>query len=531
MKILNIKKIIKYLLATTIFVAFVSCSKENTPILFGGQALVKINIVGSEAREQINLKSTSLHNNNALKDRIQVIEIPFNNDFVLEASLTLDKKNTINIGTNDPLPNQTKSDIGIQKATAETLPSNSKYRVIVYANTGQYVDQVVYTMGTETGQELQLIPGNSYTFVCVSYGTTTEPPPVPSTLSLSQEKYTNLSSAGIDLMYTSISKTLVAGNNNLNLILKHKFCQIKTSINASAIGSISSINNVRITPHYNELDLKLSDGTTDFQPFTTSYKTLTFPNPIGSTITANPIIIAAASGNNGGITIGNISINGITKTNLPIENLKIIQGERYNLIITLKKNSSIEVDDIVWSTGNLVYNGPNSYSQSPYGELGNYFPYNRLIPATLVPFTSNKLGDPCKKLLMDTQNNPNGNLWRMPTFIEIATFTKDETGDRMHDRFSIQNVNGNTGLIRKDTDLFFPHSNGYYSPASNKGEPGTQGSYTDVTNSLIWVGNTNFWQQSKIATVDNQAGWKAVTQWGSSENYEFGMQVRCVRSK
>lgn len=529
MKILN--KSIKFIITIAVIIALFSCNKENTLLISDGQALVKINLIGTESMEELPLKSTSSNRTGLKVVSTQVVRVPYNDEYTIEAALTVDNSNTASLPENGSIIQSTNNSIS-QKAVAVALPNYSKYRIIVYDNTGKYVDQIVYTMGSETGQELKLDAGKTYTFVCISYGSTSVVSPISTTSTLAQAKYIGISTTDNDLMYTTVSRTLVAGNNDLNLILKHKFSQITTTIDASAIGSISAIGNAQLHPHYGSIDLNLSDGLVNFQSATLNSKILTFPNQTGTSIVANPIIIAAPTGSgiDNKLTIGSITIGGVVRTNLPeVTGFNIKQGERYSLKVTLKKYpTSIEVDNIVWATGNLVYNAPNSYSIAPYGQLGNYFPYNKLTPAPLLAFTSNTNGDPCAKLTIDAQNNPNSKPWRMPTFQEIGVFTLDNPPTHaFNDRFTIVEINGNRGIKRIGQDLFFPYSNGSYEPTGN--EPTTQGSMGNLTNSLYWVGSSNSWSSTKSSTTT--PGPYGTWTYAQAFNYQRGMQIRCVRDK
>ncbi|AQX09966.1 hypothetical protein [Elizabethkingia ursingii] len=231
---------------------------------------------------------------------------------------------------------------------------NVKYRVIAYrTSSGAKVASNVYTIdanGVSTADiGDMMLDGdtealNKYDFVVLSYNSSTAPADVTgnvSTASLSSISGDN------DLMYFRTNNVRVSkGDNVLNVVLTHKFSQITTTIDASAVAPgnpISSIGNgITFDKHRGGAvnSIKLSDGTVTFGTATaTKAVSFTAPTPASAIWTSNPTLLA-----NPGIAAtdmstlnfpntagGTITVGSKTKRNFTINNLVVTPGVKYNL--------------------------------------------------------------------------------------------------------------------------------------------------------------------------------------------------------
>lgn len=231
---------------------------------------------------------------------------------------------------------------------------NVKYRVIAYrTSSGAKVASNVYTIDAngvstaDTGD--MMLDGdtealNKYDFVVLSYNSSTAPADVTgnvSTASLSSISGDN------DLMYFRTNNVRVSkGDNVLNVVLTHKFSQITTTIDASAVAPgnpISSIGNgITFDKHRGGAvnSIKLSDGTVTFGTATaTKAVSFTAPTPASAIWTSNPTLLA-----NPGIAAtdmstlnfpntagGTITVGSKTKRNFTVSNLVVTPGVKYNL--------------------------------------------------------------------------------------------------------------------------------------------------------------------------------------------------------
>ncbi|OPB84778.1 hypothetical protein [Elizabethkingia ursingii] len=231
---------------------------------------------------------------------------------------------------------------------------NVKYRVIAYrTSSGAKVASNVYTIdasGVSTADNGDMMLDgdtealNKYDFVVLSYNSSTAPADVTgniSTASLSSVSGDN------DLMYFSTNNVRVSkGDNVLNVVLTHKFSQITTTIDASAVAPgnpISSIGSgITFDKHRGGAvnSIKLSDGTVTFGTATTTKAvSFTAPTPASAIWTSNPTLLAnpgVAATDMSTLTFpntaaGTITVGTKTKRNFTVNNLVVTPGVKYNL--------------------------------------------------------------------------------------------------------------------------------------------------------------------------------------------------------
>lgn len=124
----------------------------------------------------------------------------------------------------------------------------------------------------------------------------------------------------------------VSGNdtNYLEVVLKHKYSQITTKLDARQVGNISLVDEATIGPVSASANMNLTNGSltynlpgsrtpvNDFQPLNTEVATSTTTLISNTTNTAE-------------LNFGTLIVDGIPKENFMVRNLKITPGERYNL--------------------------------------------------------------------------------------------------------------------------------------------------------------------------------------------------------
>src|SRR5690606_21746246 len=150
-------------------------------------------------------------------------------------------------------------------------------------NSGAYVDDVVYSAGSETYEGFALVAGEKYTFIAFSIGSTATVPAVDTTQTLSTATLTNISGDQNFMWYTK-TMTLTPGVNNLDVVLKHQFSQITTVVDVSVIPDVTTptgIANItavsaNIVPYNPTATIKLSDRTITYSGGS-SFKPVVFP--------------------------------------------------------------------------------------------------------------------------------------------------------------------------------------------------------------------------------------------------------------
>lgn len=138
-----------------------------------------------------------------------------------------------------------------------------------------------------------------------------------------------LSNISKDLMYYKIVKT-VTGNtpNTLDVVLKHQFTRVTTNIDASQVestGIITRVNSPVFSGGNASAQLQFNN---DAQLSYTGSNTTSFnfPNINQSKITSDPAIIIGNTPNGASLNIGNLIIDGTSKTMFCLVILKLHQG-------------------------------------------------------------------------------------------------------------------------------------------------------------------------------------------------------------
>ena len=388
----NIKHTITIILA--IFsLAIISCRQSDDHITDPGTgigpAIVKINLQGSGYNDEGAPKTAGINGINS--SIVQTEEISFNNtnDYKLVATLT-------------PVDNvsQASSKASAKAANATPLPVNTRYKVVVFNNSGNYVTEANYTSGQEaTATPITgLTAGQSYTFVAYSIGSTTTLPDItytnPANKTLATASVNNVSENS-DLMYFSKSLTLDGNNTNyLDVILKHKYSQIYAAINSAQTNyyTISSINNAAITPHNSTANLKLSDGSTTASG--SSSRTLRFSSN-AQNVSAPAVFINTATTTNGILSIGSAVLQKasgflVTHENIAFKNLKITPGTRYYLELSFVPNDqyitnfrgypAVSINGVIFMRHNLGANISLNPDAPSVNIAGNYYQRGKKNP-------------------------------------------------------------------------------------------------------------------------------------------------------
>lgn len=220
-------------------------------------------------------------------------------------------------------------------AVQQPLAPGTKYELLVYNNVGNFVTRQTYTYGQEaTAAILKLNAGQSYTFIVISTNSSSTTPTVTNPNQLSTAIVPNINTA---LLYFKSTVTLNEGNNNLNVILKHQFSEITTTLRmeANTTGNITAIANPVFKTVQNSGNLKLSDGVLTYNGINTSGQAVTFSGLGTRVLTSPATLIINPATSTAVLDLGNITIDGETKP-IVVNNLKITPGHRYNLDLTLK---------------------------------------------------------------------------------------------------------------------------------------------------------------------------------------------------
>ncbi len=363
-----------------------SCSKSNNvPVVEQeGLAIVTVGVsVGDPEEETVVLASNRKVTNSNLAE--QVSEVAVSEHMTLGVTVT-DKQNSsldiseLKSGHVDPTVNTGSSRAASQVIT-KTLDTNVKYRILVYDASGNYLQSTDYSYGANVPQ-LNLNAGQTYTFVVYSVNSTSVIPNVDGISSLSTAKLKDVNG---DLMYFKKTMQLAYGNNNLAVILTHQFSQITTTVQMdnSMTGSIAALSNMVVSPTKSSATFSLNDGSFVYAS-TNSSAAITFAaiSSGSRSVTAFPTLVISPNTTTASLTIGSITLDGDTKNNIVVPNIKIIPGHKYNLVLNFKAcTQSVTSDALNWNYERSTWTA-NGSSYSGIIKDGTRYANNEVITNT-----------------------------------------------------------------------------------------------------------------------------------------------------
>ncbi|MBB6131652.1 FISUMP domain-containing protein [Mucilaginibacter lappiensis] len=433
----------------------ISCSKKNDPntdTKSGGAALVNVNMSVADFEDATMPNLSSSVNGEPIKRQTQKI--------VLANGLTL-------IAELSAAPTK-KASAQALAAIVTPLANGTVYRLLAYNKaTGALVKQQDYARGSESSVRFALDEG-TYTFV--AYGvlgnnSTSNLPAINSPNLLSTANILGTSLGNQDLMYfttdmkvVSTDKTMIAGSpsvNNVNVVLKHVFCQITTTIDDTATGyKITDVNNnnLNFTQHFPGASMKLADGSIATLGFAGNATTTSTISSTGFTATC----ISILNGNTTSsiLTIPAFTIGSSTAGPFTQNNVKITPGVKYNLNLTITPSDfflsyqgqqAAAIGGQVWMRYNLGVDqsaNPNPDVNPTVNALnGNYYRWGLQTPlanfttttaintTTPPPNLNNNAWNSSRTSTNNNDNNPTKNTtndpcpagYRMPTETEYRT--------------------------------------------------------------------------------------------------------------
>ncbi|AJW65290.1 hypothetical protein VO54_03865 [Elizabethkingia miricola] len=364
-----------------------------------GPASVKVILKGEDFSDTGNIGAQASSGRNstgsaAETEQRQEIALKNNNDYKIVATLTPVKS----VNTS-----QASSKANLIAATeTNPLPNGTRYKVVVFDNSGNYLTEQDYVVGQAVADITGLDGGSAYTFIVYSIGSSTDLPIVtyvdPLNKTLATASVNNVSGDS-DLMYFSKTMTVSGnGTNYLDTVLRHRFSQVTTTIDASPtqIFKITSITNPIIHPHFNGASLQLSNGSVTSSGG--SQKNVTFPplNNTAVTVTSDPVLInpmfETANQSDMVFTIENL----ILQTDDPLSaqithqfvtsRFRVGRGIKYNLNLSIIPNDkyltfrgypAVKINGVIYMRHNLGANTLNDPDVLSPDLIGNYYQWGR----------------------------------------------------------------------------------------------------------------------------------------------------------
>ncbi|WP_448138190.1 hypothetical protein [Sphingobacterium siyangense] len=329
-----------------------SCNKSGENTALTGETVVKINLSGVEAYNETDnsavqkqASANASHSSSNAPD-VQEMTVPLENGGSVDVVLTN------NSAVTKSLVASSNPKLAAVQTQEKPLDKNAKYKVVVYDNQGAYVTAKDYSYGEEaTAAGIVLDAGKSYTFIAYSINSTTALPAINNQNTLSAANLSNISG---DLMYYTGTLTLKSGVNNLNVVLKHRFSQITTTLtmDPSMTGAITQIGTAVLKPSHSSANLKFSDETLTYNGLNNAGVTTQFP-ALGNglrTVISNPSLLIHPTTSNGTLMLGSLTLDDETKTNITIPNVKINPGQKYDLKLNFRTcTQNVTSSGLDWS--------------------------------------------------------------------------------------------------------------------------------------------------------------------------------------
>lgn len=334
-------KVEKILIAFILSIGIItSCSKDketdDQPIL--GDTYVAINLGGTEADEQIqnfgSTKSVAIPNyQTGVASTNDGCELVYELVKVGDNNIRQDSEDNSSISVSNP-----------SKAVIKRVPlaTNAQYRLLVYNDKDSLKHDQIYTYNKNTPININLDAGKEYTFVAYSFNKGNLPS--NSLVNKGLLSTATLSNITDELLFYREKVEIKYGPNKLYLVLKYMFSSIETNVKVdqeNIFGPLTTLSGVSLSPTRTSASMPLQSGELEYGTVKTNGEAINFPqiptNGVYSLSSSNPTkLINPKSISNGTLRIGNAVIDGKSKPNLEINNIKIVAGGKYKLNLTFK---------------------------------------------------------------------------------------------------------------------------------------------------------------------------------------------------
>ncbi|WP_286857047.1 MULTISPECIES: hypothetical protein [Sphingobacterium] len=358
----NLKNVIMLGCIMLIASSIYSCKKSGENTSLAGETIVKINLQGVAAygedessavgQKQGSTKASAASN----AADVQEMSVPFGNGTSIDVVLTNSSAAAVKRG----LVASSAVKATTPQVTEKPLGNDVKYKVVVYDEQGNYVTEKTYSYGGESAADgIVLDAGKTYTFIAYSINSTSAVPTINSQNTFSSASLNNISG---DLMYFASKLKLNSGVNNLNVVLKHRFSQITTtlSMDANMTGAITKLENAIFNPSHSSANFKLSDEALTYNGLNNAGVLAQFPAlGIGlRTVVSTPSLLIHSATSAGTLKLGTLTIDGETKSNVTIPNVKINPGQKYDLKLNFKTcTQDVTSNGLNWSYPAVTVNG------------------------------------------------------------------------------------------------------------------------------------------------------------------------------
>lgn len=537
-----------------------SCSKENPARQEEGDpgtlAVSIEEIAFEEEVELTNRAATPFFTNEVLEDN-QHHTIDLGDDLLMVTDLIREKSDSKNTSSKGSIKDGTKA-----VADTSNVATGIRYRVLVYnTTTGAYVDERTYIRRQESNTPAWLLPsGVPYTFIVYSINSTEDNLPAVIPAATAQRTLSNTQinvNGSSDYMYFTRNLTLTPNTTtNLNIILKHRFSQITTVVDATAAAYPVVLLTSNFDTHNTNSLVNLNNGSfvRDGQ---NAPLTVNFPNLNTQTVTSTPNIINVAGTQAIRYVVNSLRVGTISRFDLnPIETFTVQQGFRYRLLIKVVPNDqyianhngqpAARINGQIWMRHNVGV--PTGIDPDVVGQAihGDYYQWGRADRSasgtgnTANPFRSpNNMLQPTWNL--GSESNPSKGTsdpcpenYRIPTLMEQQRLTEasSTTASNVGTFVTSRNANSNftvakvlTSVRNGNVKLTFPIQ-GYQNTAQSPGPYDNRGIFDRASVGRYW---NSFLPNNQTSYLLLQSGNVAIDFHTTTANSRiFSQPIRCI---
>ncbi len=386
-----LKLIIICSISLSLLAFFASCSKSSGVSETGnlGVARVEFSINRSEYESLVDLnRAATPYLVQGAVDNVSRSTLEIGNDMLLVAELSPEEPTNYTERTDAAQ----SRDGRIAALETEDLAPGVHYRVLVYTSNGAFLRQQEYIRGSEgTAPPMELDGGSSYIFIVYSINTAAQLPAPTFVGGIQTLQNSRLNVVGNqDFMYFRREMTLVGGPepNRLDIVLKHRFSQITTIIDATQTGYGVTGVTASFGPHSAPATINLDTGEIT-RGTQTARSTVTRTFPAGTAIASYPTIINASENNITNYIIASLTIGPLTMNNLtPFINLNVTPGVKYNLTLRITPTDELithgslpaaRINGRIWMRHNLGANTNLNPDVNPSNNdlIGNFYQWGR----------------------------------------------------------------------------------------------------------------------------------------------------------
>lgn len=435
------KQIIRIIFyVVTCIVSVTGCSKDETEDVPGNGVLIMVEAPRTDGWSTEKIAGARNHGTNIVRQEGE-------DGLDMEADLRPDYE-----------------EAAVNKATTRwaNIEGNTTFRVVAYrcsaasgisiANYAGYGDYKLLANNTvqTTPRSLTLPPG-TYTFICYSYGNSSDMPAFSSSS-------TSVSASNGQNFMTCVKPGVTINNAGStytlgNIVFKHHCARYRILAKAQVgrMGNITACTGTLLLPKSNatynftnnSFSTRISSGTLN----------VAWSNPNGMNVYSNYVYLIPQSSAEIAIVL-KLTIGGKTFENkgVTLFGLTFTSGKTYRSDISFTTTLGYIVGGTIWAGGNLFFTGSeflfynNTWDNNTAQRINEYWRWDALYPNAEFgnsATTWNPTRDPCRRVLGS---------WRLPTVLEFNSLLQEET--------TYTTKNHKTGLLIDN--IFFLPCTGYY---------------------------------------------------------------------